>query len=112
TSEIGAALGDWLAGHWDAARSRASTALVESAHDNEQRLLVMDVTGHEQRREPYSPQRGRAYSRVRVNADLLPELRSIDVLVVGGGTSGATAAITAGREGMRTAIIEMNPGLG
>lgn len=112
SSEVGTALGDWLAGHWDEAKSRPSTAPVESIHDHDQRLLVTDVTGHEQRREPYSPQRGRTYPRVSVNADLLPELRSLDVLVVGGGTSGATAAITAGREGMRTAIIEMNPGLG
>ena len=34
------------------------------------------------------------------------------MLVVGGGSSGATAAITAGREGMRTVLVEMNPGLG
>jgi hypothetical protein len=36
----------------------------------------------------------------------------VDVLVVGGGTSGAVAAIVAAREGARTCIVEMNPGLG
>jgi hypothetical protein len=37
---------------------------------------------------------------------------SWDVLVVGGGTSGALAAIAAGSEGVKTLVIEMNPGLG
>jgi len=37
---------------------------------------------------------------------------SADVLVVGGGTSGATAAITSAREGMSTVLLELNPGLG
>jgi pyruvate/2-oxoglutarate dehydrogenase complex dihydrolipoamide dehydrogenase (E3) component len=35
-----------------------------------------------------------------------------DVLVVGGGTSGATAAITLAKEGLRTVLLELNPGLG
>jgi hypothetical protein len=39
-------------------------------------------------------------------------LRDVDVLVVGGGTSGAIAAIAAGREGRRTLVVDMNPGLG
>ena len=36
----------------------------------------------------------------------------VDVLVVGGGTSGVPAATTAAREGVRTALIEMNSRLG
>jgi len=40
-----------------------------------------------------------------------PEVRS-DVLVIGGGTGGAIAAIAAGREGARTMLIEASPCLG
>jgi hypothetical protein len=37
---------------------------------------------------------------------------SVDVLVVGGGTAGAVAAIQAARAGARTAVVEMNGQLG
>ncbi|HET8629740.1 MAG TPA: FAD-dependent oxidoreductase [Thermomicrobiales bacterium] len=63
-------------------------------------------------REPESPQRGRRYARRTVPATAVPVLRRADVLVVGGGTSGATAAIVAAREGLRTALVDLNPGLG
>lgn len=36
----------------------------------------------------------------------VPVMRSVDVLVVGGGTAGAIAAIAAAREGMRTLVVE------
>src|SRR5690606_29698049 len=53
--------------------------------------------------------------------DLLPDAilpaaisvaATADILVAGGGTSGATAAIVAGRSGASTSLVEMNPGLG
>ncbi|MDI7276253.1 MAG: FAD-dependent oxidoreductase [Anaerolineae bacterium] len=47
-----------------------------------------------------------------MGAAAIPVLGQVDVLVVGGGTSGAAAAITAAREGVRTAVVDMNPGLG
>lgn len=62
--------------------------------------------------EPVSPQRGMAYPRVAVATGDIPVLRDVDVLVVGGGSSGASAAIHAAREGVRTVLLEMNPGLG
>ena len=34
------------------------------------------------------------------------------VLVAGGGTSGAPAAYVAAKEGMKTMVIDMNPGFG
>lgn len=43
---------------------------------------------------------------------VLPVLGEYDVLVAGGGTSGALAAISAAREGARTAVIEILPNLG
>ncbi|HYH11315.1 MAG TPA: FAD-dependent oxidoreductase, partial [Thermomicrobiales bacterium] len=62
--------------------------------------------------EPDSPQRGRDYPRERVPPSSVPSHPATDVLVVGGGSSGATAAITAAREGMRTVLVDMNPGPG
>lgn len=63
-------------------------------------------------REPFSPQRGKLFPRANGTPAALPVVHETDVLVVGGGTSGATAAITAAREGVATALVEMNPGLG
>lgn len=62
-------------------------------------------------REPESPQRGR-YPQIPVPSQAIPVLAETDVLVVGGGISGAMAAITAAQAGMQTLILEMNPGLG
>jgi ribulose 1,5-bisphosphate synthetase/thiazole synthase len=42
----------------------------------------------------------------------LPVIDRVDVLVVGGGTSGAVAAIAAGRQGAAVALVEMLPNLG
>jgi ribulose 1,5-bisphosphate synthetase/thiazole synthase len=63
-------------------------------------------------RELDGPQRGRAYERRSIPAREVPIMRSTDVLVVGGGTSGATAAITSALEGMQTVLLDMNPELG
>ncbi|MBK8021401.1 MAG: FAD-dependent oxidoreductase [Chloroflexi bacterium] len=41
-----------------------------------------------------------------------PVIAQVDVLVVGGGTSGATAAFTSARQGHATLLVEFNPGLG
>ncbi|MCX7044839.1 MAG: FAD-dependent oxidoreductase [Candidatus Sumerlaeota bacterium] len=63
-------------------------------------------------KEPNVPQIGRRNERYTVPADDIPVLREVDVLVVGGGTSGATAAAVSAREGMKTLLLEMNPALG
>lgn len=49
---------------------------------------------------------------IRVLSQPIPVLKQVDVLVAGGGTSGACASITAAREGMDTLLLELNPGLG
>ena len=59
-----------------------------------------------------SPQRGRPYERLSVPAVEVPIYRETDVLVVGGGTSGATCGSSAARQGAKTVVLELNPGLG
>jgi ribulose 1,5-bisphosphate synthetase/thiazole synthase len=59
-----------------------------------------------------SPQKGRLYAQQIVQASQLPVFRNVDILVVGGGTAGASCAINAAKEGMKTVLLEMNPGLG
>lgn len=63
-------------------------------------------------KEKYSPQKGKPYGRVRVINENIPVIDDVDVLVAGGGTSGAPATYTAAREGKKTMVIEMNPGFG
>jgi hypothetical protein len=58
------------------------------------------------------PQRGRFYERLNLPPSDVPVLRETDVLVVGGGTSGATCASAAAREGAKTVLLELCPGLG
>jgi ribulose 1,5-bisphosphate synthetase/thiazole synthase len=62
--------------------------------------------------ELVSPQRGRRYRLQRVSPVSLPVLRSVDVLVIGGGTSGTTAAYAAAKSGANTLLVEAAPGLG
>ena len=62
--------------------------------------------------EPESPQRGRKYPRQSVPGSQIPILAEVDVLVVGGGTSGAIAAYAASSEKASTFVVEMLPGLG
>ncbi len=61
---------------------------------------------------PHSPQRGRFYERLTVASVRVPVFREADFLVVGGGTCGATCASSAAREGARTVLLELCPGLG
>lgn len=53
-----------------------------------------------------------AYRRLRQEAEQLPVAAKVDVLVVGGGTSGALAAIAAARQGAQVALVEVLPNLG
>lgn len=102
---LGAALATQLDQHWDACCAGAT------ADDTPRPAMEPPLTALEIR-EPPQPQRGRAYPHQAIPPQALPALTTTDVLVVGGGTSGATAAYTAGRAGLRTALVDMNPGLG
>jgi ribulose 1,5-bisphosphate synthetase/thiazole synthase len=53
-----------------------------------------------------------ASQHVDVPGREVPIILKVDVLVVGGGTGGTVAAITAAENGMQTMLVEMNPRLG
>ncbi len=48
----------------------------------------------------------------RVSAANVPVLAQADILVAGGGSGGACASAASAREGMRTVLVDLNPGLG
>jgi NADPH-dependent 2,4-dienoyl-CoA reductase/sulfur reductase-like enzyme len=102
---LGSSLGQALVRRWAEREppGRGLEAVKASAATQEGALTV---------REPQQPQRGRGYAWCDAPAQAIPALRTCDVLVAGGGTSGAIAAMTAARRGMHTVLAEMNPGLG
>jgi hypothetical protein len=57
-------------------------------------------------------ERPRAAAAAPVRHELVPEGRETDVLVAGGGTAGALAALAAAREGVRTTVLEQSTMLG
>ena len=63
-------------------------------------------------KEKRSPQKGKPYEFVNVGEQTFPVLNEVDILIVGGGSSGATAAIAAAEQGKKTLVIDMNPGFG
>ncbi|MDG2254813.1 MAG: FAD-dependent oxidoreductase [Opitutaceae bacterium] len=63
-------------------------------------------------REKFSPQHGKPYGRITIENTSISVIDSVDVLVVGGGTSGAPATYTAAKAGKKTMVIDMNPGFG
>ncbi|MGC9346836.1 MAG: FAD-dependent oxidoreductase [Anaerolineae bacterium] len=63
-------------------------------------------------KEQAQPQEGRGYKPFSVEPSPVPVLCAADLVVAGGGTSGAVAGIVAGQEGLRTIVVDMNPGLG
>ncbi len=63
-------------------------------------------------RELEAPGRGRTYRRVKLPAEAVPSTASVDILVAGGGTSGATAAAVAAESGVKTILLEISSGLG
>jgi ribulose 1,5-bisphosphate synthetase/thiazole synthase len=100
---LGEAFGKALASQWD--------KIISVVSKKSERGTV-DLASDGKVKEQESPQRGRTYEQAFVGSMEVPVLRTCDVLMVGGGTSGAISAITSAYEGMRTVLLELNPGLG
>ncbi|HEX7066042.1 MAG TPA: FAD-dependent oxidoreductase, partial [Bacillales bacterium] len=102
-SRLGKALAKGLIEHWGEILAVSAT---DQKDQGDSDLMKFEV------KELGSPKRGGTYKRSAVSSETVRVLRKTDVLVVGGGTSGATAATVAAQEGAETVLLEMNPGLG
>ena len=101
---VGEALAKAFGARWEEVRSAASVVAAPAAAAVATEALEV--------KEQEGPQRGRRYEQFPVAPTAVPVFRDVDVLVVGGGTSGATAGAVAAREGVKVVLLEMNPGLG
>ena len=103
--EFGTSMSESLIKNWSLL---ACEKEVEITEESEKEFTLQS----ESIKEQYSPQQGKSYSRVRVSNEKLPVIEEVEVLVIGGGTSGAPATYTAAKEGKKTMVVEMNPGFG
>jgi flavin-dependent dehydrogenase len=85
-----------------------SNTEIETFKENEQTVVSYDTVITEK----YSPQRGKPYDRIQIDSENIAVIDEVDILVVGGGTSGAPAAYTSANAGKRTMVVDMNPGFG
>ena len=106
-SSLGEKLAEQLNQVWDKIVQTAVTA-----NESKRKMETIEGNNSFTVREQDVPEQGRSYQKEIVPDQDIPVLYQTDVLVVGGGTSGATAAITSAKEGMDTVLLEMNPGLG
>jgi len=104
-SKIASSLSEEITNNWSLLASEKD---VEIEKENEHQKSGRKV----QIKEKYSPQKGKPYGRIRINNEIIPVIDDVDILVAGGGTSGAPAAYTAAKEGKKTIVIDMNPGFG
>ncbi len=107
SSQLGEEMAEHLVENWD-----LLLELSTIEEHKERKIAELTSIDHYTVGEMDQPQAGRNYQRALIQGQTVPVLHHADVLVVGGGTSGATAAITSAKEGMETVLLEMNPGLG
>jgi flavin-dependent dehydrogenase len=104
-SVIGTACSKWLLREWDQLVSKEFSETLETA-------AKVGIKNGPTVIEQESPQRGRVYEQVKTDRRSFPIIDRADVLVVGGGSSGATSAIVAAESGKKTVVVDMNPGFG
>ncbi|QGH33654.1 FAD-dependent oxidoreductase [Gracilibacillus salitolerans] len=106
-SRVGSFVGLAILENWEEILEKTSNKTI-TEHPSKANYVIPGVRVKEQPQ----PQNGRIYTKEIVEERQIPILHQSDVLIVGGGTSGATAGIVSGREGLNTVLLEMNPGLG
>ena len=102
---IGTGCSKWLIDEWDQLANKELPKTVKTA-------ARADVASKLTVGEQESPQRGRVYEQVKADRRPIPIIERADILVIGGGSSGATAAIAAAENGKKTIVVDMNPGFG
>ena len=103
--QLGAAFSAGILESWEdlAAGSYPETQAADGKQENDAPVVF---------KEKYSPHRGKDYHRIKIDNQPVRVLAEVDVLVVGGGSSGAPAAYVAAEQGKRTMVIDLNPGFG
>lgn len=101
---IGEAVGEQAAGYCRKARLKTDSAVLQT------KANAFDYGQVKELLNPLRPALDKGY--VDSPAGALPVLGSYDVVVMGGGTAGAAAGITAARNGAKTLVLEYLHGLG
>lgn len=104
-SEIASSLSEKIENNWSLL---TSVKEVEILKENGHKISSKEI----KIKEKYSPQRGKPYERIQIKDENIPVIDEVDVLVAGGGTSGAPAAYNTAKEGKKTMVVDMNPGFG
>ena len=98
------------AGRVAAAKAKTNALPQDAGHPKRRER---DKTGGRRVQEILAgPDPSSAYPTLTESSVALPVIDQFDVVVVGGGTSGAPAAIAAGRQGAKVALVELLPNLG
>jgi len=111
SARVGEALAGVIHERWQGAAAAEDTGERSAAERPSTGTVSSDDMGM-RIRELDQPTPGRSYDELFAESSPVPVVHTADVLVVGGGSSGATAAVGAAREGAKTILVDMNPGLG
>ena len=106
SSQLGVSLADVINQQWGNVSARPMKQVAEHSRTGPTESASLQI------KEAQQPQRGRAYDLHPAPDTSIPIIRTTETIIVGGGTSGAVAAIAAAQQGMKTVLVEMNPGLG
>ena len=112
TSFLGGTLAKSIIENWNHLVNKEQSYRVSISLTSKEDKTEDSVIENLEVRELESPQKGRDYTKVSTTSEKIPVLCKTDVLVVGGGTSGAISAIVAAKEGAKVALVDINPSLG
>ncbi len=92
------------------AAKKAKEIIPEKIHPRQKKYPSITKVIATQNQEEMRPQF--KFGRVQIRDEYIPVIGKYDVVVMGGGTAGPSAAISAARQGVKTLLIEYVHGLG